>query len=586
MNSVEVSTHLQNTSSSNASSRRKYPKDTKGPKDEWKALEQHQVEVNKMIAQYEKNLNQIQQKQLGEANSLLKNERLKDKQTDILIKKKEAEILGLQLEQSRMDMARQKQAQSILKKNLAAEYDQDIFRKQDNQYALKALQITEEKRNLAKTRKAIEVDRQNDLLKQDTLHQIAQHEIQKADEKNQRLHQDKTLERNDYREKIADNSHKQLLKEQNYKNFFQLTANNQMKFGDLHERNVLIPQLEKERQIDEVIRNRVNEENQRKFQNEITKQTVQREILNQNKRILEDQMGHKELYKNVDLIDKERKKQERQKEAMDYNEYLRSSKEQQQEHRRKYKDFLDMQLQESIELGKSNRMSKEEKKINYSDLQAYKTGDPKLFSLVPGFLNSKYSNPIGGAYSYTKTYANFPTDFQIHEKNAPISESQHRSNVGPNNIVHSTNSGLAPLSAKENQTHGLESPARKNIHFANSEHSSPHKALGLPSIHPQQNAPAKSGGTELPPLHQHSSPKGEVRERLYQSLSPVRHLEEINSHKTGSKPFNQFSPSPNSNLISPKERFSSTHNPITNPLPFNMQNPYIVKEIHRLSQYN
>ncbi len=66
------------------------------------------------------------------------------------------------------------------------------------------------------------------------------------------------------------------------------------------------------------------------------------------------------------------------------------------EQQKTYKEFLDRQQQEHLEKERLNKMTKHEKKLNFGDLQAYKGYDPKLFGLIPGWINSKYAHPVGG----------------------------------------------------------------------------------------------------------------------------------------------------------------------------------------------
>jgi len=55
-----------------------------------------------------------------------------------------------------------------------------------------------------------------------------------------------------------------------------------------------------------------------------------------------------------------------------------------------------------MDRSKLDTMTKEEKKWNYSDLQAFKSQDAKGYALIPGWMNSKY-NPLGGGdVAYTK----------------------------------------------------------------------------------------------------------------------------------------------------------------------------------------
>lgn len=50
---------------SNTEMRRRYPKDTEGVKDEWRALIKHQTEINEAIGQRERELRGLKQQELG-----------------------------------------------------------------------------------------------------------------------------------------------------------------------------------------------------------------------------------------------------------------------------------------------------------------------------------------------------------------------------------------------------------------------------------------------------------------------------------------------------------------------------------------
>jgi hypothetical protein len=118
---------------------------------------------------------------------------------------------------------------------------------------------------------------------------------------------------------------------------------------------------------------------------------------------LKEQMSYHDQLKEYQKLEKKQQQEERLRQvdirfslvfifqAAEYQAYQQFLKEQKKEYQRSYKEFLDKQAADHEERMRMNRMTKEEKKLNFYDLQAYKDQDPKLYSLVPGFINSKFS---------------------------------------------------------------------------------------------------------------------------------------------------------------------------------------------------
>jgi len=82
--------------------RRKYPRDLDGPKNEWKALIQHQAEINDQIILFEKELNHLRAKQLGQAYDQQLHDQIEEKEYQLNLKKKDAEIMKLRIKQFEM----------------------------------------------------------------------------------------------------------------------------------------------------------------------------------------------------------------------------------------------------------------------------------------------------------------------------------------------------------------------------------------------------------------------------------------------------------------------------------------------------
>ena len=54
---------------------------------------------------------------------------------------------------------------------------------------------------------------------------------------------------------------------------------------------------------------------------------------------------------------------------MEHQDFLRNMKNQKLDQQKVYKEFLDRQQQEQLERERLNRMTKQEKKLNFGDLQ-------------------------------------------------------------------------------------------------------------------------------------------------------------------------------------------------------------------------
>jgi hypothetical protein len=73
--------------------------------------------------------------------------------------------------------------------------------------------------------------------------------------------------------------------------------------------------------------------------------------------------------KNAEKVEKSATIPERLRQAQDYEEFLKSSKAQKLEQQKVYKEFLDKQAAGQVERELINKMTREEKKLNFNDLQ-------------------------------------------------------------------------------------------------------------------------------------------------------------------------------------------------------------------------
>ena len=89
----------------NSDSRRHYPRDLDGLKNEWKALIKHQTEINDQITLFEKELYQLRAQQLGQAYDQQLQDHIDEKEHNLLLKREDAEVMNLRIKQFEMVIA-------------------------------------------------------------------------------------------------------------------------------------------------------------------------------------------------------------------------------------------------------------------------------------------------------------------------------------------------------------------------------------------------------------------------------------------------------------------------------------------------
>jgi len=252
-------------------------------------------------------------------------------------------------------------------------------------------------------------------------------------------------------------------------------------------------------------------------------------------------------------------------------------KSQKSEKQKDYKEFLDKQMASQAERELLNKMTKNEKKLNFNDLQAYKGYDSKMFSLIPGFINSKYTNPLGGPESFNKSpgkghqgndmYNLGETEQRnSHYESSPAiqnSPSKAQTQLHQNVTVDSPYMNYQP---EYKTLEGLSSsPARERLfemrqqQYETQERSQP--------IQPQfQKEEVRQPAA---PSYNSSSPQFVPSNTYGGFSSPQSGMPAQDSYKS---------------MTDMSSYFKKSHNPITNPLPVNVQNPYIAKEMNKVIQ--
>ena len=79
--------------------RRRYPRDRDGAKNEWRALIQHQAQVNEQINQFEKDIKTLKSQQLGQAYDQKLHEQIQMKESQLRQKQDDAQTMNSHIKQ-------------------------------------------------------------------------------------------------------------------------------------------------------------------------------------------------------------------------------------------------------------------------------------------------------------------------------------------------------------------------------------------------------------------------------------------------------------------------------------------------------
>lgn len=580
--------------------RRRYPVNKTGAKDEWQALVQHQNETNQMISRFEKELRGLRSKELANAHDVKIQERIADKEREIFQKKMEADEVQRRMDGFKMDVMRQKQAHQAIRENLANAYDEHIEQRSTIQAESKLKAIEDERRSLEEAKKLLDFQRQRNIERYKLEQEYFTEDMIKAHEKHYHEKLKEIEDKQRFNEMMQQNEMKQLLKEQNYKNFFKITAENQKVLQDLHAQQVLSPQIKKEHQIEDIITKNVDIENQRKAKLEYDR------IKNRVDKSLEMSMVNRDkISKNQDIkeqekIEKQTRAQDSLKQLLDYHAYQQAMKDQKREFQKNYKTFLDMQSQDHDVRVRNNRMTKDEKKLNFHDLQAYKVQDPKMHALLPGFMNSKFT-PLHKPEE-NKISSNDGNIFATQSYDKRLGTYDGIAGIGPDQGLGTLKNLSKEISRTSQQLQYSRNPSLPQHNYNPSYDAGTNQAsqiYGLQQTQPQ-NQSNIADNLSAPNLQ----PRKYISEQPYAdgplNSGKPRGIDNTSRHlsvdESRNNPYNNNPPSssPNfkigskyQNITGLGESLAPTglkiHNPITNPMPNSIQNPYILRELNKYS---
>lgn len=386
-NGPMMAVDMHNNNSMNfTDARRKYPLNTIGHKSEWVAMVHHQQEINDDLTKNERDIRQLRQKELLTELDTKVLQHLQEKQQELLQRQREAQAMMQKKHAYDEEVRKFKEEKAVLQNQIANTYDQQKKMQLQKDMDMRQQKLEWEYKLLEENRQRLESEAHQRKQHKVFLAHQANEDLRRSEMRHQTERQQADQNKQEHQELMRRNAEKEIIKEENYKNFYRMCAENQTSLQKIHYDHVMAPLLERERQLKEIIDKNVNEYQRRMAQEEMDRLQKRKSELLRTNEVNVDFMHMKEHQKEVDKGEKDRRVKERLDDLQQYNQYLEYKKHEKARQQNDYKDFLDKQARERHDIEKHGyRMTKHEKKLNVMDLQAYKVMDPSQFHMLPGW---------------------------------------------------------------------------------------------------------------------------------------------------------------------------------------------------------
>lgn len=145
----------------------------------------------------------------------------------------------------------------------------------------------------------------------------------------------------EYNDLIQMNAERELTKEENYRNFYRMAAENQQKLHENHFNAVFLPLSKKQKELEEMISKNVTDAERRRLQDEIDRIQRHKNALIDMKEKNQYQMGEKQYQQELERTLKDQQVKDRLEDLNNYNQYREFKKKEELESKKKYKDYLD-----------------------------------------------------------------------------------------------------------------------------------------------------------------------------------------------------------------------------------------------------
>eukprot|EP01017_Pseudomicrothorax_dubius_P018407 TRINITY_DN2036_c0_g4_i1.p1 TRINITY_DN2036_c0_g4~~TRINITY_DN2036_c0_g4_i1.p1 ORF type:complete len:514 (-),score=108.07 TRINITY_DN2036_c0_g4_i1:43-1584(-) len=464
------------------------------------------VDANKMIDESEKNIRQLKAKEMREdyerqRSLLLEKRNATEAERESLVRERHEKEKSYQEERAANQLQKQAMRQALADSLKAMQEGRKERMRQIKEKELLAdIQMLDHDRELVAAERKQRMDKR--LLSMEIAREEMENERQKRNEAKRVSFEDKLK----YQQMSKENAQKEVLKEQQYRQWFRLIDENQRRNQQRYLDNIGKPVMEREKRIQRLISSSVNPIDQRRDMEE-------------QERLEKVNRGAEEMKKGIDkqlewrrkLVEDERQKkdllkQQSLKAQADLEEAARQARLEKQALQKNYKKTLDNILRND-----HNSLTAEPSRNEFDSSPKSYDNYSSPIGVVPGFGHSKYIHP----YSFEARY----------HQAIPYRVVSGKNNLTSQSMLMSRNSGYDNSTIQKEENRATVTPVAKR-----EEIFSPARKASLPTI--EMTSPnRREMKLELPPP--------------------------------------------------PSPQLSQVHNPITNPNPYAIQNPYIRREVER-----
>lgn len=365
--------------------RRKYPTH-KGGKSEWKGMIEHQAENANNLYNFESQIKN-QKKETLKSDYLSKfEEQMRELENQKQNKMIDQETMNQKISEYQEAMNKFREDKRSLQGSIASSYEEKMREARSLADMQRMEKLSYEQAMLEQNRQKLESEKRRRQERKMNFKKEVEEDLYQKNYKSMTEKELRERERQEYLELAKRNALREIVKEENYKNFYQQCAQNLGQRQEMYKQTVQSALEEKQRNLENMIAKNVDEYTRKKYQEELDRLTRRHQDMMGVANTLKAQIQEKEHIKEMEKMQRMMQQDERQKDLQSYNEFLEFKKNEKLNRMSDYRSFLENQSQEkSAKQLADNRMTRQEKKLNMADLQAYKGKDPNLYSMIPGW---------------------------------------------------------------------------------------------------------------------------------------------------------------------------------------------------------
>lgn len=370
-------------------SKRYYPSDAKVKVDEWGAVIKNQSEAFKRMEEQQQRDRKEQMRNYGgELESEVYNKLRKNKDSETEQKRMELEMaLRKKEELDNLNMANMEK-KKMMQNALAQEYEQMMKMKQQKNYYDKITDLQTGQMAVSKANQELQYINQNEANKKKMIQEILNNAKSVHDGVRTQTEKDRYVLELEAKKHLSLMEQRQQDRDRAMLSRYNQFHEFQNKAAQAYTQNVINPKMEKEMQMNQIIRKQEREAKRKAEMEEERKNKMKKDWAMQTRVGQETQIKVKNDGNLANVAEYQYYQGATKSIEHDYNNLKNIDLMEKKARQQQYKDQLDNQKRTKDHMRMYGNMTGIEKQLNKNDLAAFKHYDNKTYAMIPGLNNS------------------------------------------------------------------------------------------------------------------------------------------------------------------------------------------------------